>query len=316
VSTPGQYLTVDVTAQVRNWVTGAAPNQGIVVKPAELNPTTSVALDAKESTTTSHPAYLDILVASIGPSGAIGNTGATGATGATGPTGNTGAAGATGPPGPQGATGAMGSSGPAGATGPAGPTGVTGPSGPSGPAGASGPVGPSGPKGASGANGSTGAQGATGATGATGPTGPAGPYARIFNPNAQLISYPPGFGNFLSLPNVSFSSGVTVDLSSGQIGILQSGVYIITAEIQWAATPPLLPGGSRELEIFSTSSRLAVDTRPAVSDRGTKVTLSTIQYLNAGDSIRVLAIQTCCTNLSTQPEDGYAAALSVAWVAP
>lgn len=136
-----QYVTVDVTTLVQNWVTGGASNYGVQISAAASAPTTALVLDSKENQTTSHPAFLDVVVQSYGPAGPSGPAGATGATGATGLTGATGA------------TGPMGPSGAAGATG------------------------PSGPKGATGATGASGSNGATGATGATGPSGAAGPGA-------------------------------------------------------------------------------------------------------------------------------------------
>jgi hypothetical protein len=126
VNAQDSYISVDATAAVQSWLTETvnsgfliAPNDGIV----------SFSLDAKESTTTSHPAILSITLAGIGATGA---TGAAGAAGSTGPTG------ASGPAGPTGAAGATGSNGSAGATGANGPAGSTGPTGPTGPAGGGG----------------------------------------------------------------------------------------------------------------------------------------------------------------------------------
>ena len=141
-----QYITVDVTQLVKDWVTGVSPNYGVQVSAAAGAPSTAVVLDSKENATTSHPAFLDVVIESVGPQGP------------TGPTGPAGAAGVTGPTGPAGPAGVAG---PTGATGPAGVAGVTGPTGPAGPAGVAGP---------------TGATGPVGAAGLTGPTGPAGPY--------------------------------------------------------------------------------------------------------------------------------------------
>jgi len=138
VGAPWEFVTVDVTGLVQDWLDGA-PNQGVALVPNGAG--LSARLDSKENRITSHQAVLDIvLVGPEGPTGptgatgATGPTGATGATGATGPTGATGATGATGPTGATGATGATGGIGPAslvpGPTGPTGPTGATGATGP------------------------------------------------------------------------------------------------------------------------------------------------------------------------------------------
>ncbi len=150
VSTTGVYVVVDATNIVKDWVSGALPNNGFVVMANAGSPSTSVIFDSKEGTSTSHNAILDItLTSSSGGGGATGPTGPTGATGATG------SAGLTGPAGSTGATGAASTiPGPTGLTGPAGSTGATGAAstipGPTGPAGSAGLTGPAGPTGATG----------------------------------------------------------------------------------------------------------------------------------------------------------------------
>ena len=62
------FLTVDVTPLVQSWVSGT-PNYGIWVRAASAQTTTSVSFDSKEATNTSHAAYLDVTVASMGPAG-------------------------------------------------------------------------------------------------------------------------------------------------------------------------------------------------------------------------------------------------------
>ena len=200
VSVGNLFVLVDVTPQVQGWLANPSSNLGLQITPAVAAPSTSIQLDTKENTSTSHPATLEIAVTGpAGPAGASGAQGPTGPTGPAGPTGATGAkgpAGASGPPGAAGVSGVQGPAGPAGpagptgATGAAGPTGPTGPSGPSGPAGAQGPQGPTGPTGTVGPTGATGVQGSqgppgltgpTGPTGATGPTGPLGPTSNHFN---------------------------------------------------------------------------------------------------------------------------------------
>lgn len=137
VSNAGQYVTVDVTTQVKAWLNGSI-NAGFALAPALSDPGTTVFLDAKENTATGHSARLDLTLASQG---------ATGPQGPAGPVGQTGAAGATGPQGPAGARGPTGATG---ATGAAGPTGLVGPVGAQGPAGPSGATGSVGPAGAAG----------------------------------------------------------------------------------------------------------------------------------------------------------------------
>ena len=111
VTASDQYVYVDATTAVKNWLNGTT-NNGFIVTPNDAN--VNVAFDSKESTTTSHPATLMIALASSGAMGATGATGPTGATGAAGAVGTPGAAGAKGATGPAGATGAAGATGPQG----------------------------------------------------------------------------------------------------------------------------------------------------------------------------------------------------------
>jgi hypothetical protein len=131
VTAASQFVTVDVTAQVKAWMNGSA-NYGFLLTPALSAPGTAVFFDSKESTTTAHAARLDITLSDQGPQGPVGAQGAQGLqgpAGAQGPQGVQGVQGATGPTGPKGDTGARGATGatgPQGAQGPAGPTGATG----------------------------------------------------------------------------------------------------------------------------------------------------------------------------------------------
>lgn len=234
VMSAGQYVSLDVTNQVKAWLNGA-PNYGLAITPALSAPLTAIFLDAKENTATGHTARLDLTLADQGPAGPSGATGATGPAGTgggvAGPTGPTGAAGPMGPAGATGAAGAastvpgpagpLGATGSAGAQGPAGPAGAQGPQGPQGmqgfigaqglpgPTGAAstvpGPPGPAGPQGLQGPAGPQGEPGAPGPTGSFGTTGQGfikvlgtGP---ISNPFADVI---PGLSTTISVPDSSF----------------------------------------------------------------------------------------------------------------
>jgi len=200
VTTANAFLAIPVTALVQSWVSGA-PALGILI---QANSTTSVSFDSKESTATSHPAVLEVVLAPpAGPAGPAGATGPTGPTGAPGPagaspkgdTGATGAQGLAGAQGPQGVAGPQGPTGAAGAIGApglAGAAGAAGPTGPAGPAGAAGATGAAGLAGAAGPAGPTGPPGPTGIPGATGATGPAGPAGAILNSFAISPVQPPG----------------------------------------------------------------------------------------------------------------------------
>ncbi len=169
------FLLVDVTTEVQSWLATPSTNFGIEINSVG---STSVQLDTRENSATSHVAVLALTV--IGPAGPQGPTGPTGLTGNVGPTGSRGpmgASGARGATGPTGTTGAVGPSGPSGATGAAGLAGQLGPTGPSGapgPAGIRGATGAAGLAGAQGAQGPSGPNGVPGVPGATGPTGPNG----------------------------------------------------------------------------------------------------------------------------------------------
>lgn len=119
VAAAGQYLSVDVTALVKQWVGNPASNFGLAITPALAAPATVAFFDSKENTATGHVAQLDITLADQGakgdpgPPGLPGLPGATGATGPKGDKGEPGPVGATGPAGPQGPQGVQGPPGPA-----------------------------------------------------------------------------------------------------------------------------------------------------------------------------------------------------------
>ena len=154
VGAANQFVNVDVTALVKQWVTSPAANFGLALSPALSAPGTVVFFDSKENTATGHVARLDVTLADQGPAGVQGLTGAAGAVGPKGDTGAQGPKGDTGPAGAKGDRGAAGAAGAAGATGAAGASGLPGPKGDTGSAGVQGPRGNA---------------GATGLTGAAGP---------------------------------------------------------------------------------------------------------------------------------------------------
>jgi hypothetical protein len=120
VTAGDQFIYLDVTSVVQQWLNNPVSNFGFVIAGVSG---TDVFLDSKESVTTSHQPLLQFVLA--GPVGATGATGANGAVGATGATGAIGAVGATGATGSTGANGAVGATG-VGTIGPTGPAGAGG----------------------------------------------------------------------------------------------------------------------------------------------------------------------------------------------
>jgi hypothetical protein len=106
VSTANQFISIDVTAQVEQWLTNPGANFGLALTPSLAAPGTVAFFDSKESTATGHVAWLNVTLADQGPQGAQG------------------------PVGPQGPQGVAGAQGPQGVAGPTGATGATGPAGP------------------------------------------------------------------------------------------------------------------------------------------------------------------------------------------
>ena len=111
VTSANAFVTLDVTAIVKNWVDGVLANNGVALAPS-VGSAINVFFDSKEATGTSHPAQLLVFLQNQGPVGPAGPQGQQGAPGA---------------PGPQ---GPMGPQGPIGPAGPQGPQGVAGPTGP------------------------------------------------------------------------------------------------------------------------------------------------------------------------------------------
>jgi hypothetical protein len=92
-----QFVVVDITTLVQDWVNGTVANNGIALK--LTSPAGGFSFDSKESPLTSHEPELEITVAETGPAGAAGPQGPQGAAGATGATGPAGAQGPQGIPG-------------------------------------------------------------------------------------------------------------------------------------------------------------------------------------------------------------------------
>ena len=115
----GNFMAVDVTAQVKHWITNPATNFGWAIAPALSAPGTVAFFDSKENTATGHVARLDITLADQGPKGDTGPMGLTGAKGDPGARGLKGDTGPQGAPGIQGPQGIQGQAGPQGVPGPA-----------------------------------------------------------------------------------------------------------------------------------------------------------------------------------------------------
>ena len=169
----GNFVSVDITLLVKDWLNGVLTNNGIALVANAAN--TNIRFDSKENGQTSHEPTLDIILK--GPKGLNWKGAWSSATNyvaddAVSYNGSSWVA-------KQAHLNVAPVEGPVwtivAQKGDTGATGATGAIGPQGPTGATGPIGPAGPTGATGATGATGPQGATGATGDQGPTGPQGP---------------------------------------------------------------------------------------------------------------------------------------------
>jgi hypothetical protein len=217
VTSVNNFISVDVTAWVKAWLSGSLANEGIEIEAGGATATLNLAFDSKESNETSHEPRLEISLSRIGLTGPIGPLGPIGPQGIAGPAGANGAPGPAGPAGPAGSTGLQGIAGNDGTkwfsfSGPptvglgavsdyylnlangdvwqklsnaGGPVwtlqgnirGATGANGIDGVAGSAGPAGPQGPAGIPGPAGVNGAIGPMGLLGPIGPAGPPGPTA-------------------------------------------------------------------------------------------------------------------------------------------
>src|SRR5262249_36142058 len=88
VSREQQFVFADVTALVQRWVATPALNYGLLVRASGFGQLTSAFLDSRESTSTSHPAAIDIVISKpAGPPGPAGAQGPRGPAGPVGPAG-------------------------------------------------------------------------------------------------------------------------------------------------------------------------------------------------------------------------------------
>jgi hypothetical protein len=275
------YITIDVTQAVQDWVSGAVSNNGFILtqtSPGGL----SMVLDSKETTLTSHPATLSVVL-----TGLNGATGPQGPAGVTGPTG----AGVPGPTGPNGQIGPTGAQGAAGATGATG-VGVPGPTGPMG------PIGPTGQQGPAGATG-------VGQTGATGPIGPTGPISNVPGPAGPTGA--PGAGVTLSASVLNPANASSFFFSPNAAGDPTLG-GVLTAYNQVAMSMPFAcnvdsmymtptavlaghgTGGTVTTQLYVNGSPNGAIAVTGNSSSATTVSVTgQSQHLNVGDTIAILA---------------------------
>jgi len=130
-----QFLTIDITAIVKDWLESPSTNFGLALISDDSQPL-SIEVDSKENPRTSHPTEIEVtLLPGVGRDGQPGlqgppgNPGPTGQPGPQGPPGQPGAQGAPGPQGIPGSQGLIGPQGPMGLTGPTGSPGNPGPPG-------------------------------------------------------------------------------------------------------------------------------------------------------------------------------------------
>jgi hypothetical protein len=112
----GDFIEVDVTAALKDWLNGTLANYGVALVPNGTP--VDVSFSSKENTSPSHEAALIVSFnGPAGPQGLQGPAGPVGMQGPQGPIGFPGANGAAGPAGPQGPQGVLGAVGPQGPAG-------------------------------------------------------------------------------------------------------------------------------------------------------------------------------------------------------
>jgi hypothetical protein len=65
ISSGANYIGIDITNQVKAWLSKSSPNYGIAISPANLALSTTYLFDAKNNTNTAHPPMLDIVLKDI-----------------------------------------------------------------------------------------------------------------------------------------------------------------------------------------------------------------------------------------------------------
>jgi len=118
VTAVSQFVSIDISSLVRQWVAGTQSNFGIALLAAGEGQFT---LESKDGEGASHSAWIDIALSVPGAQGPAGAAGKPGPPGHNGPAG---------PPGAMGPQGHRGDTGPRGQAGPPGPPGPQGPQGP------------------------------------------------------------------------------------------------------------------------------------------------------------------------------------------
>jgi hypothetical protein len=86
-ATAGQYIAIDVTGQVQNWVNAGGLSSGFYSF-ALASSNANILMDSKENDETGHAPTLDVTITSMGATGATGSQGIQGNIGPIGPQGS------------------------------------------------------------------------------------------------------------------------------------------------------------------------------------------------------------------------------------
>lgn len=171
-----------------------------------------------------------------------------------------------------------------------GPTGATGIRGEPGQIGQMGPTGTQGIMGEIGQMGPTGNSGETGQMGPTGPIG-FGASAQIQKNQVQQVITTDTPTLIDQFNNVIFNNGMTLNLTTGQMIVPQSGIYNIIGRVSFSSNGI----GNRILTIIAGSQSLSTDI-PGSAVANTIVVNPVFVMLNMGDTIALQVEQTSTIN--------------------
>jgi hypothetical protein len=87
VMSVSNFISIDVTDWVKDWLNGGLVNEGIEIEASAATTLLNLAFDSKESNQTSHEPRLEIALSKIGPIGLMGPIGPRGPQGVAGPAG-------------------------------------------------------------------------------------------------------------------------------------------------------------------------------------------------------------------------------------
>lgn len=140
------------------------------------------------------------------------------------------------------------------------------------------------------------------------------PSARVYN-SAALTIATGGVGTSLTFDSERFDTRSlhSTSANTGRLTAPVAGLYVITAQIEWAANGV----GERDLILnLNGTTNIARSLHPTTAVGTTAQSISTLYKLAANDYVQVVVRQTSGGNLNVTASGNYSPEFSMSWLHP